>query len=88
MAKYGMSTPPDFDLSHLSPEQIARARVLIENPETRATKYLVSRKIPWNIANALTFDEKLALAKAIARIEDSDFEWSTMELTRLRGQKV
>lgn len=83
-----MNLPPNIDLSHLSPEQLARVKSLSENPELRAFIYLVSRKIPWDIANTLTFEEKVTFAKAIARIEDSDFEWSAMQPTRLRGQKV
>jgi hypothetical protein len=79
---------PNIDLSHLSPEDIERAKRLSEDPETRALLYLVSRKIPWDLSKALTFDEKVTSAKAIARIEDSDFEWSTMKLTRLRGKSM
>jgi hypothetical protein len=79
---------PDIDISHLSPEELAEAKRLSENPETRAMCYLVANKIPWNLANALTFDEKVVFARAIARIEDSDFEWSTMKMTRLRGKDI
>jgi hypothetical protein len=79
---------PDLDLSHLSPEQLAEVRRMTEDPDVRAKAYLVSNKIPWDLATALTFDEKVSFAKAIARIQDSNFEWSTMRLTRLRGKDI
>jgi hypothetical protein len=78
----------DLDLSHLSPAQIAEVRRISEDPDSRAKAYLVSNKIPWDLASALTFDEKVSFAKAIARIQDSNFEWSTMKLTRLRGKDI
>ena len=53
---------------------------MFEDPDVRAKAYLVSNKIPWELATALTFDEKVSFAKAIARILDSNFEWSTMRL--------
>jgi hypothetical protein len=37
------------------------------------------------IAEALLPDERLAFAKALARIEGTAFDWDTMKLTRLRG---
>jgi len=83
-----MIHPPNLDLSHLSSEQLAKVKRLAEDPDLRAKVYLLSRKIPWDITDALTFDEKLAFAKAIARIEDSDFDWNTMNLISLRGQTV
>jgi hypothetical protein len=79
---------PNLDLSHLSPEQLAEVRRMAEDPDVRAKAYLVGNKIPWDLATALTFDEKVSFAKAIARIEDSNFEWSTMRLTRLRGKDI
>jgi hypothetical protein len=79
---------PDLDLSHLSPAQIAEVRRMTEDPDVRAKAYLVSNKIPWDLATALTFDEKVSFAKAIARIQDSNFEWSTMRPTRLHGKDV
>ena len=79
---------PDLDLSHLSPAQIAEVRRMIEDPDIRAKAYLVSNKIPWDLATALTFDEKVSFAKAIARIEDSNFDWSTMKPTRVRGKDI
>jgi hypothetical protein len=79
---------PDLDFSHLSPEQIAEVRRKAEDPDLRAKLYLVSNKIPWDLATALTFDEKVSFAKAIARTQDSNFEWSTMKLTRLRGKDI
>lgn len=69
---------PEIDLSHLSPEQIAEVKRHSEDPELRAMLYVVQHKIPWDLANKLTFEEKVQFAKAIARIEDSDFDWNTM----------
>jgi hypothetical protein len=79
---------PEIDLSDFSPEELAEAKRLSEDPGEQALIYLVMNKIPWNLANALTLDEKIVFAKAIARIEDSDFEWSTMKMTRLNGKSV
>jgi hypothetical protein len=73
---------PDLDLSHLSPAQLAEVRRSSEDPDSRAKLYLVGNKIPWDLATALTFEEKVSFAKAIARIQDSNLEWSTMRLTR------
>jgi hypothetical protein len=72
---------PDIDLSHLSPEQVAEVRRIAEDPQTRALLYLVGNKIPWDLANALTFEEKISFARAVARIENSDFNWDTMRPT-------
>jgi hypothetical protein len=34
-----------------------------QDPDVRAKAYLVSNKIPWDLATELTFDEKVSFAK-------------------------
>jgi hypothetical protein len=58
-------------------------------PHRRHAKlYLVGNKIRWDLAQRSHSMRKCHLQKPLLRIQDSNFEWSTMKLTRLRGKDI
>jgi hypothetical protein len=60
--------PPDIDLINLSPEEIARAKAMTEDPALRAMLYLLKHGVPFELAAAFTAEERAFVANAIQRI--------------------
>lgn len=64
-----MPNPPDVDMSDLSPEQIAEAKRISRDPDFRSMLYLTKHGIPYNLAEALTPEERIFIAVAVQRIK-------------------